>query len=160
MADEFHIRAARREDADAAVALWRQMADQHAEHDAECWRWADDADDHWRTFFLEFPDREDRIALVAVDSKDRPVGFVMAMVSEAPPVHAARRRGAITDMAVSPACRRRGLGRRLLAAAFEALEAAGAESVRLSVAVANSAALELYRKLGMRIVNHSMYKRL
>ncbi|HPA95156.1 MAG TPA: GNAT family N-acetyltransferase [Thermoanaerobaculia bacterium] len=49
-----------------------------------------------------------------------------------------------------PGHRRRGLGRRLLAAALDALAAAGVERCFLDVAAGNHAALALYRSLGFR----------
>jgi ribosomal-protein-alanine N-acetyltransferase len=54
----------------------------------------------------------------------------------------------ILTLAVSPAARRQGLGRRLVAAASEAAAAEGAESLFLEVAADNAAAIALYDGAG------------
>ncbi len=72
--------------------------------------------------------------------EDQPVGFVLC--------RRAADEGEILSMGVVPEERRRGLGRRLVAAALEAASAAGAESLYLEVAEDNRAARGLYQKLG------------
>lgn len=57
-------------------------------------------------------------------------------------------RGWINYLAVDPACRRRGLGRVLMAEAERILRAAGCPKLNLQVRAGNAAALEFYRRLG------------
>jgi len=54
-------------------------------------------------------------------------------------------------VAVSPEARRRGLGRRLIAAGFERLRAAGMARCHLEVRPSNASALALYHALGFEI---------
>lgn len=54
----------------------------------------------------------------------------------------------VITIAVDPACRGLGLGRRLLAAGLAAARAQGARQAFLEVAVDNHAALALYRRAG------------
>lgn len=54
----------------------------------------------------------------------------------------------ILTLAVRPQARRRGLGRRLVARAFEAARVQGAAAIFLEVADDNDAAIGLYRSLG------------
>lgn len=58
----------------------------------------------------------------------------------------------ISTLAVDPAYRRRGIGRRLLRAALERAAAAGAQAVTLEVRVSNAAAIALYRSFGFQEV--------
>ena len=58
--------------------------------------------------------------------------------------------GWITALGVAPACRHRGLGRRLLLGAVAALRAAGAQTILLEVATENDRALGLYHACGFR----------
>jgi [ribosomal protein S18]-alanine N-acetyltransferase len=54
-------------------------------------------------------------------------------------------------VAVDPAARRRGLGRRLIAAGLERLRASGVARCHLEVRPANAAALAAYRTLGFTL---------
>ena len=56
----------------------------------------------------------------------------------------------ITNVAVAPAWRRRGLGEWMLRRLFVSLQAAGAASFTLEVRAANQPAIRLYQKLGFR----------
>jgi [ribosomal protein S18]-alanine N-acetyltransferase len=58
----------------------------------------------------------------------------------------------ILTLAVAPAARRQGIGRRLLAAAMQAAAQRGATALHLEVAAANAAALALYQAAGFRPV--------
>jgi ribosomal-protein-alanine N-acetyltransferase len=58
----------------------------------------------------------------------------------------------INNLAVHPAWRREGLGRRLLASVLAEADAMGAPSVTLEVRRSNTAALALYRRAGFSIV--------
>lgn len=82
------------------------------------------------------------LVLVAVGDDDRPSGY------------AAFRRAAdeaeLVRVAVAPAERRRGVGRRLVEAGLALVARAGAASCHLEVSETNTAALALYERLGFR----------
>ncbi len=61
--------------------------------------------------------------------------------------------GEILNLAVDPAARRRGYGRRLLETVLDALRAAGTSAVYLEVRQSNSAAIQLYAEAGFRRVS-------
>ncbi len=82
-------------------------------------------------------------AFVAED-QDRIVGYVMARISG--------EEGEILDLAVRPELRRRGIGRRLLLAVWNALGNEGVRELYLEVRESNRAAIELYRGQGFRPV--------
>ncbi|MBB4304504.1 ribosomal-protein-alanine N-acetyltransferase [Rhodobium orientis] len=74
----------------------------------------------------------------------RPVGFVM--------VRTAADEAEILTIAVSPSCRRRGIGRQLVEAVLRKLYADRIAELYLEVDVGNIAAVGLYRSLGFREV--------
>jgi len=59
-------------------------------------------------------------------------------------------RGWINYLAVSPNCRKRGLGRQLMNEAERLLKARGCPKINLQVRVTNSAAVAFYKRLGFR----------
>ncbi|MGH9788229.1 MAG: ribosomal protein S18-alanine N-acetyltransferase [Candidatus Acidiferrales bacterium] len=83
------------------------------------------------------------VCLLAEDEdKDEPVGFVLArLVAD---------ELEILNLAVAPARRRRGLGRRLVAEALARGRVRGAEKCWLEVRASNRAALDFYLALGFR----------
>lgn len=82
---------------------------------------------------------EGTICLVAED-EDEPAGFVLARV--------VADEMEILNLAVAPACRRRGLGRRLVAEVMARGCARGADKCWLEVRASNQSALAFYRALG------------
>ncbi len=58
----------------------------------------------------------------------------------------------VKDLAVAPRLRRKGLGRALMLAAFEAFSGRGAAHVDLKVRADNAPAVALYESLGMRTI--------
>lgn len=82
-------------------------------------------------------------SFVALDS-DQIIGYVIARISGT--------EGEILDLAVLPAERRKGIGRRLLRAARESLQSDGVRELYLEVRESNRAAIELYRSHGFRPV--------
>jgi ribosomal-protein-alanine N-acetyltransferase len=78
--------------------------------------------------------------LLALAAEDEPAGFVL--------VRGAADEAEILSLGVLPAARRRGVGRRLLAAAIARLAAAGVRRLLLEVAESNEAARALYAGAG------------
>lgn len=95
--------------------------------------------------FEEELERTDRRYLVGVDAGEV-VAFVGARVAGGD--------AEILTLAVTPDRQERGIGRALVAALLEVLEAEGAESVTLEVRTGNPAAQNLYRALGFVTVGN------
>ncbi len=159
--EEYTIRPARAEDAQAVTAMWAEMGVEHQQYDPQRWALAADAGERQREhFFRTLADRQSGLVLTATDSTGQVVGYLMAGVTEPPPVFRTKRRGQIWDLFVRPAHRGKGVGRRLMEAAVDGLKARGAEDLLLRVSADNEAAIEFYRKLGLRLVAHEMYTEL
>jgi len=91
--------------------------------------------------FAEFVGQPHVIALVAEDGGAAGVvGYAIGTV--------VADEGEVLNLAVDPAARRRGIGRNLVGALLERLEARGAESLYLEVRASNEAAIGLYRTAG------------
>jgi ribosomal protein S18 acetylase RimI-like enzyme len=60
-------------------------------------------------------------------------------------------RGWINYLGVDPACRRRGLGRALMAEAERLLRQAGCPKINLQVRTSNAEAIEFYRRIGFAL---------
>ena len=157
---DYTIRPARAADAEALEAMWLAMSRQHAGYDPERWNWAEDIGEKWRAHFLEIVDKPETVCLVAAVGDSRLIGYVMAAITEPAPVWATRRRGQVYDLFVADEHRRRGVGKKLMQAAFDELKARGAEDVILRVSKDNLPAVKHYESVGMRIVVYEMYKRL
>lgn len=136
------------------------MARQHRSYDPECFDWARHCVELFREHFQEMIRNEDDILLVAVDTEDRPVGYLVGLCRDAAEIFSIRRRGRINDLYVQEEHRGKGLGRRLMQAGMAELKQRGAEEVDLQVAGNNEKALAFYESLGLRNVAVRMYKRL
>ena len=126
MTAELRLRAAVAGDYDAFVRLWREL---------EVGAPSPPAVAHWTQQMMPWT------LFLATDR-----GEVVAYALVFP--HGAR--GDVRQIAVDPAWRRRGIGRRLMAEVAERLRAAGCSEWRLEVRHDNAAALALYERAGMR----------
>ncbi len=91
------------------------------------------------TGFFSFFIREDALFLVA-EEDERILGFcgVLMVLDE----------GDITNVAVSPGERKRGIGKQLVEAMIAQTQSRGVKTLHLEVRKSNNAALALYRGLG------------
>jgi GNAT superfamily N-acetyltransferase len=117
--------------------------------------------DGYRQFYGQKPDlivarqflrdrlaRGESIVLMAEDQGGVAIGFVQLFPTFssilAAPIYL------LSDLFVTPAARRRGVGRRLLNAAAETAHAAGAVRLELATAITNMPARRLYESLGWK----------
>jgi [ribosomal protein S18]-alanine N-acetyltransferase len=84
------------------------------------------------------------LSFAAVDLFENVVGFAIAESV----IEQGARIGHIVTIDVDPTLRRKGIGRDLMQAMFDALSKGGAVAVRLEVAVDNLEAQSFYRQLG------------
>ncbi|HEU5206914.1 MAG TPA: GNAT family N-acetyltransferase [Gaiellaceae bacterium] len=134
-----NVRRAAAEDADAIAALWREF-----DHEVPPPTHAGPADEEKELAEI----REiiaDEIAFVAEDDDGTPLGFALA-----------RRRasgyGTLTDLYVSGAARRGGIGTELMRAVLGAFREAGIENFDLDVQASNRVARSLYARWGLKDV--------
>ncbi len=125
MEGKITLRDARRDDLEPLLAI------QEASPGASVWSEAD---------YESLLSADGTICLLAEDEEDERIGFVLARVMTD--------EMEILNLAVQPAQRRRGLGRRLVAEALGRGQARGARQCWLEVRASNQSALEFYRALG------------
>jgi ribosomal protein S18 acetylase RimI-like enzyme len=140
-------RPARRADVAVVAALWAALVEEHAARDPA---------------FAVRPGAVGELP-AAVESilrdpaaalwvwEERPgtvAGFCAAQHRTAPPASAERARVEITELAVAPGARRRGIGRALVGAALGWATAAGVGRVEVRVAARNPGGQAFWRALG------------
>ena len=143
---ECEIRPAISKDVPDIVALWGDLAVHHAVLDpafAPSANWQEE----YRHFVRNLLDRDDALAVVAT-SNGQVIGYGVGRVSLLPGFCARRRRGYIHDVVTRPAHRRRGVGRRLVEALVEWMQASEVETVELTVAIRNQEALAFWADQG------------
>lgn len=113
---------------------------------------------HHRKHAMGFAGHEDfpNLAIIARDREGNRAGFVW--VAEYSMDGAGKPHGCVMDIFVAPACRRRGLARRLMAEAENWCRSRGLKYLLLSVAPHNQAARELYRAEGYEVERLIMSK--
>lgn len=101
--------------------------------------------------FKEFPE-----GFLVAEMNNSIVGYIMTRVDRGFDYYSSHKafveKGHVISLAVLPHARRRGIGEALLSRAVEAIRKRGVGEVYLEVRVSNTPAINLYHKLGFRIV--------
>lgn len=101
--------------------------------------------------FKEFPE-----GFLVAEMNNSIVGYIMARVDRGFDYYSSHRafaeKGHIISLAVMPHARRRGIGKALLSRAVEAIRRRGVKEVYLEVRISNIPAINLYHKLGFKIM--------
>ncbi len=101
--------------------------------------------------FREFPE-----GFLVAEMNGTVVGYIMTRVDRGFDYYSSHRafaeKGHVISIAVLPHARRKGIGEGLLRKAIEAVKRRGIKEVYLEVRVSNAPAINLYHKLGFKIV--------
>lgn len=101
--------------------------------------------------FRDFPE-----GFLVAEMNKTIVGYVMTRVDRGFDYYSSHRafaeKGHVISIAVLPHARRKGIGESLLRRAIEAIKRRGLKEVYLEVRVSNTPAINLYHKLGFKIV--------
>ena len=158
MSEDFTIRAATDEDADAMVVLQNESARHHASIDPDRWRVPTlDEEAASRRYWHGQKPRDE--ALVAV-ADGRPIGMIELWLRRpsGPPGARIARVKVDLGISVAPEWRGHGVGSALLRAAEDWARAIGAERMVLDLDAANTRALRLYERLGYAVEAFAMDK--
>jgi ribosomal protein S18 acetylase RimI-like enzyme len=159
-AGEAALRRGRHEDWPDVQALLREVDELHAALAPSFFRSAPRAELEWRRLLSD----PNALATVAVDPGPAVplVGLVAARVYDTPaePSMLPRRRAHVETLVVAARSRRRGIGRRLLAAAGEWAKARGAVEIVLTAWAGNEAADAFYERLGYRVLSRVLHSSL
>lgn len=146
---EVKVRRAVRADLEQAAALAARLVHQHHEVDPRRFFLPDHVERGYRAWFGRELARREAVVLVAVAGEDV-VGYCYGAIEERDWNLLLDRHGAVHDILVADAGRRRGTGAALLAAMLAELEALGAPRIVLSTMVGNTAAQRLFERAGFR----------
>ena len=146
---EVRVRRAVRADLEGAAALASRLVHQHHEVDPRRFFLPANVERGYLSWFERELQRREAVVLVAADG-DRIVGYCYGALEERDWNLLLDRHGAIHDIFVVDAGRRRGTGAALLSAMVAELEALGAERLVLSTMVSNAAAQRLFEHAGFR----------
>ncbi|MHC4715164.1 MAG: GNAT family N-acetyltransferase [Planctomycetota bacterium] len=144
--DDITIRPAVSGDLPAIGALWLEMMEYHRALDPHFVA-APDGEEKWLEHVAGKLD--DEKWWLAVAEKDGVlVAYCTACEQELAPVFLNRRIGFISDLAVTAACRRSGIGKRLTQAALDRFASRGIARVEVNVATTNPVSTAFWRKMG------------
>jgi ribosomal protein S18 acetylase RimI-like enzyme len=147
--DDVIIRPARRDDLAAVARLAGELLRMHHAWDARRFFLPDKVEEGYTWWLGRELEREEVVILVAARG-DRIVGYTYGRIEERDWNQLLDEHGALHDLFVDPAERRRGVARRLVEATLAALTAKGAPRVVLHTAAANEAAAAFFAALGFR----------
>ena len=153
------VRVARREDAEAVLALWERLYREHRRGAPEM---IGDlvpvtaTVDHLLNAFRG----GDRALLVAAEG-DSILGVIQATITQATehPLLQARHYAVINDLFVHPEARHRGVGEALLTAAEAWAEEKGVHEFEAEIYEFNQEAAAFYHELGYEVVSRMVFKR-
>jgi len=148
MSVECSIRAAIGADAAGIVALWRELAEFHAERDAFL-TLADDAAVRFAEHLEQsLPQAEVRVWVA--EHGETLIGFCLARQAARPPVFRVRTQVFIDSIVVTAAWQRRGVGRALVAQAAAWADELGGVPLTCQAAARNELSTSFWRQRGFR----------
>lgn len=147
--DDVVIRSAKKGDLSRVAALAGQLVRMHHEVDPARFLLVDDVEKGYAWWFSRELGRPEAVILVATRGESL-LGYAYGTLEERDWNMLLDAHGALHDVFVEADARRGGVGRRLVAAMVERLEAMGAPRVVLSTMVGNEAAQRVFRQCGFR----------
>ncbi len=138
------------------VELWQEFMAFHKDLDPRFPLLAE-APASYEKYFREQMQSPDWLVLVALEG-DAVVGLTVAQIAKYPPIFQRETCGYISEMVVRGDRRRKGIGERLLAMAFDWFQSQGIDRVELSVAARNPVGYPFWRKHGFRDYVHRLYR--
>ena len=157
MSSQTIVRRADPEDVPAIADLWKQLMDWHLRYD---WQYERTPDGHriFATVIAGCIGSENSAVFVA-ERGEEIVGYCICHLGAFPAwtIHAGRKNGAVSDMAVAEDSRGQGIGEALFRAAKEWFVAHDACRIGVDgIAAGNAAAASFWRKMGLRQVSEGL----
>jgi len=145
---ELTIRRATPADVPSIMPLWVEMMQLHATLD-DRFQPSEEGAASFDKALLEWLENE-RILILVADAGAELIGYAIGYDRDNPPVMLPARYGYITDMAVTAARRRQGVGSALLSAMTVWFRERNLHSIRLNVAYANPLSQGFWRSMGFK----------
>lgn len=137
------------------VEMWKDFMDFHRDLDPFFTR-NRDAHKNFEAYVRELIHSEDAQVLVAVDN-GHVRAYSISQIQTYPPIYLDEKYGFISDLAVRPAYRRRGIGVTMLHKMFEWFTSHGIHRIELHVAAKNRIGYSFWEKHGFRDYVHILY---
>lgn len=152
------LRLAVEGDYEAYCALYHQVNDVHVAAFPDTFRRPDEPPRAMESYQALLVDPFTQILLAVLDG--RVVGYVHTFLRDRSPIPimVPARFAVVDTLVVDHNCRRKGVGRALMAAAEEWAQANGAFYVELNVWTFNRGAINLYEELGYGVISQRMRK--
>lgn len=131
------------------LEVWKGLMAHHVPLDPIFQDTRQDAPAIWEKYMREHMASSDGIVLVALDGEEV-VGFLMAQLSDYPPIFENRRHGAIADTAVKEGRRREGIGTLLVGRVMAWFREKGVGRVEVRVAHMNPEGQAFWSKQGFK----------
>jgi ribosomal protein S18 acetylase RimI-like enzyme len=149
--NDFTIRAATERDAADAIDLWSAMMEEHEAFDPRI-RLAPGAADAYRSYLgYHLTNADSRVGLALAREggrSGRAIGFCLTTIGRNLPMFLPARFGYLSDLAVEPSERRKGVGRALALDAIGWLRERGIDALQLQVYARNEAGAAFWRAMG------------
>ena len=142
------IRAARPDDIDGLVDLWKELAKTHERLDSR-FKLVEKAEDIWRKHILSVISNQDCRVLVAVEAGAL-VGYINGVIGSMSPIFLQRAHGNIDDLYVAKTHRRRGIATKLLEELLGWFCSRGITRYQTSFSVRNPEAEAFWRSAGFQ----------
>lgn len=146
--DTVTIRPARAQDVEKLVALWMSMMDVHKGLDP-AFRFSANIHQQCR-HHMKRAIRDSRMCVRVAETPAGVVGYVLAHLSDRPPIYPVGQYGFISELFVQEAYRRRGIGRSLVDEVLAWFRSVGVTAVELLAAVNNTQGTVFWEAVGFR----------
>ncbi len=143
------IRPATASDVPAVLPMVQAVCDYHRTLEPERYGFVADVTVRYTSWLSDRAADPASVFLVAEDTgTESLVGFIVGETLDEIPIFTVKRYGFLHDLWVEPSCRRRGVGRQLVAEAVARFAAKGVPQVRGDTAWANTASRSMLAHLG------------
>ena len=150
------LRKAKQADVDAILDIWCELMDFHEQFDPTFKRARNGHKAFGKYLSSQITSRKAIVLLAVEDGKIQ--GYLLAHTAEKPPVFAARKYGMITDLAVTEANRRGGIGTKLYEESIEWFKSKKIERIELGVTTSNPVSYAFWSKLGYKAYYSKLYR--
>jgi len=151
-------RAARVEDIDTIVKLWKDLMDFHQKRDRH-FTCSPSGPSIFAKFVADQLEKEDSLVLVAEEG-GAIVAYCLAITGTHSPVFAKPRHAEIIDLFVSQSHRQRGIGGRLVREVEHWFSQRGIDRIEARVAARNEVSTQFWRKVGYQPYTETLFRNL
>ena len=137
-----------KEDIDQLIKLQQVLMKEHKLMEPVLYNLSDDAEEKVRSFFLSSMESEEKFFYGAYE-KNKLVGYAFGWIDSRPPILSIQKIGNLSDICVSSASRKKGVGKQLLNLFVNWCKDKGVETIQLMV-LCNNNAVDFYTKYGFR----------